>query len=118
MGTRQVKLQGVGSCLLRALGKFNPIVLEHHIVNVLAGDAQTLLKLHMIEAMTIFVGKSRFSSRTHSSQYSAVFSEISSMLRKAPWPGPYSGPLVVPRTILGDTFVTRSYNAGVNGYRH
>lgn len=30
------------------------------------------------------------------------------MLRKEPWPGPNWWPLVLPRTILGETFVTRS----------
>jgi hypothetical protein len=40
-----------------------------------------------------------------------VFSLISSMLRNAPWPGPKLCPEVVPRTIRGDTLVTRSFSS-------
>lgn len=59
------------------------------------------------EALTL-CGKSALSSVTLWHQYAAVFSLISSMLRKEPWPGPNMGPDVVPRTIRGETFVTRS----------
>eukprot|EP01137_Pigoraptor_chileana_P009089 Opistho-2@56828 len=63
---------------------------------------------HMMLAMTTRSGKSRFSSVTDLHQYAADFSEMSSMLRKDPWPGPHMWPLVVPRTMRGDTFVTLS----------
>ena len=37
------------------------------------------------------------------------------MFRKELCPGPYTGPEVVPRTIRGDTFVTRSCRRGGGG---
>lgn len=41
---------------------------------------------------------------------------MSSMLRNEPWPGPYTWPEVVPRTIRGDTLVTKSCRDRLRGH--
>mmetsp|Transcript_28543 Transcript_28543/g.67489 ORF Transcript_28543/g.67489 Transcript_28543/m.67489 type:complete len:311 (+) Transcript_28543:187-1119(+) len=77
-------------------------------VSLTSSCQSSLLDTAMMEATTTRSGKSRLSSRTVSTQYCAVFSEMSSMFRNELWLGPYVCPLVVPRTMRGDTLVMRS----------